>query len=61
MTEKLKKPHELFDDLLEKQREIKKNQGFVSLEEARALIQKRKGTASIKKQRSEKTPDQQKP
>jgi hypothetical protein len=31
MSEKPKKPHELFDDLLEKQKEIKKNQGFVSL------------------------------
>jgi hypothetical protein len=61
MSGKPKKPHELFDDLLEKQREIKKNQGFVSLEEARALIQKRKGAAAIKKQRPEKAPDNQNP
>lgn len=58
MSEKPKKPHELFDDLLEKQREIKNNQRFVSLEEARALIQKRKDAADIKKQRPEKAPNQ---
>lgn len=49
-TEKLK-PHQLFDDLAEKQRVIKINSKKVSLEEARALTKWIKDGKVNKKER----------
>ncbi|MFZ1751923.1 MAG: hypothetical protein WAU01_17140 [Saprospiraceae bacterium] len=51
-TEKLK-PHQLFDDLAEKQRVIKANRPVITLEEARAKAQWIKEERSDKKKRPE--------
>lgn len=57
MSEEKLKPHQLFDDLAEKQRVIKANSKKVTLEEARALTKWLKEGKADKKQR----PDDDRP
>ncbi len=57
MSNERLKPHQLFDDLAEKQRVIKANSKKVTLEEARALTKWLKEGRADKKQR----PDDDRP
>jgi hypothetical protein len=45
------KPHQLFDDLAEKQKEVKSKMRKVSLEEARRLVEWLKDTGEEKRTR----------
>ena len=56
MKTKKIKPHQLFDDLAEKQRIVKAKMGHTTAEEARALAKWLKEPDTIKKTRPEDTP-----